>query len=99
MAPDLSENRVRRHELKWIHNAQLDYAVLEARVCLRDGMKIASRSGERDRDRLRGFGISICKAQLTLLARIAKQIKFSDEEITTFLTALVDSEAEQTLMR
>jgi hypothetical protein len=84
-------------QTKAFQNARFNQATIEARICLKDGMTIALRGGERNRDRISSFGISLCKAQLTLVSASAKIAKASDEQTRDLLLSLVDAELDQLL--
>jgi hypothetical protein len=99
--PEPGDNHVKRDLRTTLANAQLNQFAAEAHLCLRDAITMALRSGQRDRDRVEGFALGLCKAQVVLLDahRVIAGItqKTNEEERKAFLSSFVSRVADEVL--
>jgi hypothetical protein len=92
-----TQGTVQWDQNKVLQNAQFNYAINETRVCVRGATTIALQSGQRDRETIKSFVISLCKAQLSLVFIAAKAAKMPSEQQTAFVMSLINNGVELAL--
>jgi uncharacterized protein YecT (DUF1311 family) len=92
-----AQGNVQWDENKMLQNTQLNYAIKEIHVCVRDATTIALRSGERDRERIGSMAGSLCNTQLTLVFIAAKAAGMAQKQQTDFVMSLVNGDIDLVL--